>query len=191
MELIGAFSDRDTGRSFAEQLKGRLLLDPREETAHLPFAALVSVETDRPASFLAACDVGAYVGFRREVKPRLVQTPDKNHELPGSVAVFPMVRRSDLGHEMADGHWRDIHAPIALRVHEAMSFYTQLSIVHVIHGPDWDGIAQCGFDSLEDLRLKFYGSAEGQKEVERDVATFADPKKSPRRLICNEYLFAN
>lgn len=189
MELVGAFKDRETARSFAERLQGRLLLDPREETGHLPFSALVSVDTDQSDDFLRAADVGAYLAFRREVKPRVMQSPGVDHGLPGKIAVFPMVRRSDLSHEAADGHWRDVHAPLALRVHEAMSFYTQLSIVHIIHGPEWDGIAQCGFDSLDDLRLRFYGSVDGQKEVERDVAKFADPKRSPRRLICDEFVF--
>lgn len=195
MELVGAFSNAEQGRDFAESLKGRLLVDPREETSHLPFAALVSVETDAAAAFIAAADVGAFVCVRRFIKPRIKPSPSASPSpdftLPGKIAVFPMVKREDLSHEQADGYWRDMHGPLALRVHEAMSFYTQLSIVHVIHGPAWDGIAQCGFDNIDDLRLRFYGSPAGQKEVEVDVAKFADPKRSPRRLICDEFLFAS
>lgn len=190
MELVGAFSDRDQARIFAELHRGRLIEDPREDTAHLPFAALVSVETDRPAAFLAGADVGAFICLRREIKPRVSKDPASDASLPGKIAVFPMVRRPDLDHEQADGYWRDQHAPLALRVHKAMSFYTQLSVVHVIHGPDWDGFANCGFDSIEDLRLRFYDSPSGQKEVAKDVAEFADPSRSPRRLICDEYLFS-
>ncbi|MFT5012139.1 MAG: hypothetical protein ACI9HA_000792 [Dinoroseobacter sp.] len=190
MELVGAFSNPDVGRDFAESLRGRLLVDPREETDHLPFAALVSVETDQAAAFIAAADVGAFVCVRRFIKPRATPLPAPDSTLPGKIAMFPMVKREDLSHEQADGYWRDMHGPLALRVHEAMSFYTQLSIVHVIHGPAWDGIAQCGFDNIDDLRLRFYGSPAGQKEVEVDVAKFADPKRSPRRLICDEFLFA-
>jgi len=189
MELVGAFSDRDQARTFAERLRGRLIADPREDTAHLPFAALVSVETDRPAGFLAAADVGAFICMRRVIKPRVSAEPARDHSLPGKIAVFPMVRRPDLDHEQADGYWRDQHAPLALRVHKAMSFYTQLSVIHVIHGPDWDGIAHCGFDNIEDLRLRLYDSPSGQKEVAKDVAKFADTSRSPRRLICDENLF--
>tara|TARA_R110002073_G_scaffold7456_11_gene42426 strand:- start:1024 stop:1602 length:579 start_codon:yes stop_codon:yes gene_type:complete len=191
MELVGAFSDRDKARAFAEQFFGRLLVDPRPETGHLPFAALVSVETDQAASFIEAADAGAFICVRRFIKPRLTTQADGEFLLPGKIAVFPMVKRSDLSHEQADGYWRDMHGPLALRVHEAMTFYTQLSIVHVIHGPRWDGIAQCGFDDIDDLRLRFYGSPAGQKEVEVDVRKFADPKRSPRRLICDEYLFSS
>ena len=190
MELVGAFSDRGQARVFAELHMGRLIEDPRKDTAHLPFAALVSVETDRPAGFLSAADVGAFICLRRVIKPRVSPEPASDASLPGKIAVFPMVRRPDLDHEQADGYWRDQHAPLALRVHKAMSFYTQLSVVHVIHGPDWDGIAHCGFDSIEDLRLRFYDSPAGQKEVAKDVAEFADPSRSPRRLICDEYLFS-
>lgn len=189
MELVGAFSSADTAHDLARQLNGRLLVDPREDTSHLPFAALVSVDTDQPAGFLTAADVAAYVGYRRVIKPRKTEVPDHQHSLPGKIALFPMVRRDDLSHEAADSYWRDVHAPLALRVHESMSFYIQLSIVHVVHGPKWDGIAHCGFDSLEDLRLRFYGSKAGQEEVEQDIIKFANPRRSPRRLICDEYLF--
>ena len=70
-----------------------------------------------------------------------------------------------------------------------MTFYTQLAIVQTLRGPEWDGFAMCGFDNEEDLRTKFYNGPEGQKEVEKDVRTFANPKASPRRLICDEYLY--
>ena len=36
-----------------------------------------------------------------------------------------------------------------------MSHYRQLSVVHRLHGPAWDGFALCGFDSIEDLRERF------------------------------------
>lgn len=190
MELVGAFRDPKIARSLAEHLRGRLVLDPREDSSHLPCSALVSVDTDHISDFLQAADVGAYLAYRREVKPRSSPQPNSNHQLPGKIALFPMVRRRDLDHEASDAHWRDVHAPIALRVHSAMTFYTQLSVVHRFHGPQWDGIAQCGFDSLDDLRLRFYSSPSGQKEVERDVVQFADPKRSPRRLICDEFLYS-
>ncbi len=189
MELVGAFTDREIAKEFAMTLNGRLLVDPRAETAHLPFAALVSISTDQTDAFVKAANIGAYVCFRRTIKPRASSQSSQDGELPGKIATFPMVRRPSMSHEDADAYWRDKHAPLALRVHQAMSFYTQLSIVHTIHGPQWDGIAQCGFDTMDDLRMKFYGSPAGQKEVEQDIVKFADPGRSPRRLICNEYFY--
>ena len=102
----------------------------------------------------------------------------------------PMLRHPDLSHADADRYWRDRHAPLALRIHVAMSNYTQLSIVHRISGPPWDGFALCGFDSLEDLRDRFYDGPAGREAIREDVARFADPAHSPRRLIAVEETYA-
>lgn len=188
MELVGAFSDRELAQSLAKQFGGRLVMDPRPDTSHLPFAALVSLDSDAADELLAA-DVGVYLCVRREQKVRSGVAPNSEHQIPGKIALFPMVKHDDLSHRESDVHWRDLHTPLALRVHTEMSFYTQLSIVHIIRGPHWDGFAQCGFNNEEDLRTKFYAGPEGQREVEKDVRTFANPKASPRRLICDEYLY--
>ncbi len=188
MELVGAYSDVDVAMRLAQELQGRVVLDPRPDTSHLPFAAIVSLDSDR-ASALHSADVGLYLCYRREQKVDGQRSPGVASQLPGKIALFPMVRHEDLTHEQSDVHWRDTHTEIALRVHQAMSFYTQLSIVQTLKGPDWDGFALCGFPTEEDLRTKFYATKEGQREVERDVRTFANPKASPRRLICDEYLF--
>ena len=92
----------------------------------------------------------------------------------------------ELTHLEADRHWRDRHAPLALRHHVAMTRYTQLSVVHRIHGPTWDGFALCGFDTLRDLRERFFSGSEGRVAIRRDIATFADTERSPRRLIAIE-----
>ena len=94
-----------------------------------------------------------------------------------------------MGHERADQHWRDNHAPLALKVHIAMSHYNQLSIVHRFTGPEWDGFALCGFDTIEDLRERFFATKEGEAAINKDVARFSDHKKSPRRIIAVETRF--
>ena len=188
MELVGAFSNGELARQVAKALGAWLVLDPRPDTSHLPFAALVAASGDTLEP-LQAADVGLYVCHRREQKVDPGRQPAASGDLPGCIALFPMVRRQDLTHRASDDHWRDVHTSIALRVHAAMTFYTQLSIVQVIRGLEWDGFALCGFASEDDLRQKFYASPEGQKEVERDVVKFANPKASPRRLVCEEYSF--
>lgn len=188
MELVAAFSNGELARQVAKALGAWLVLDPRPDTSHLPFAALVAASGDALEP-LQAADVGLYVCYRREQKVDPGRQPAANGELTGRIALFPMVRHQDLTHRASDDHWRDIHTPIALRVHAAMTFYTQLSIVQVVRGPEWDGFALCGFGSEADLRDKFYASPEGRKEVERDVIKFANPAASPRRLICDEYNF--
>jgi uncharacterized protein (TIGR02118 family) len=102
------------------------------------------------------------------------------------IALYPMVRSPSLSHAEADRYWRDRHAPLALRHHVGMSHYTQLSIVHRLSGPEWDGFALCGFDSLEDLRERFFDGPEGRVAIREDVARFADGSRSPRRLIAVE-----
>lgn len=188
MELVGAYSDRDVAHLVGQELGAIVVSDPRDDTSHLPFAALVSVDSDS-AEHLIGADVGVYLCYRREQKVNPARAVGANRQLPGKIALFPMVRHADLTHRQSDDHWRDIHTPIALRVHTEMSFYTQLAVVHTIRGPEWDGFAQCGFDSADDLRTKFYAGPEGQKEVERDVQKFANPKASPKRLICDEFVY--
>jgi uncharacterized protein (TIGR02118 family) len=147
--------------------------------------------TDDAAALLAAADVGAFVVCRRVVKARATATPasaagETRTALPGVIALYPMVRHPSLSHVEADRYWRDRHAPLALRHHVGMSHYTQLSVVHRLHGPDWDGFALCGFDSLEDLRDRFFDGPAGRVAIREDVARFADPTRSPRRLIVVE-----
>jgi uncharacterized protein (TIGR02118 family) len=107
-------------------------------------------------------------------------------KLPGFIGLFPLVAHPDLGHTNADQYWRDQHAPLALQVHEAMSHYRQLSIVHRFHGPALDGVALCGFDSLLDLRERFYATEVGRQAIATDISQFADTAKSPRRMIVAE-----
>jgi hypothetical protein len=48
----------------------------------------------------------------------------------------------------------------------------------------------CGFDSLEDLKERFYNSKEGERRIFEDVSTFADARNSPRRVIVKETDFS-
>ena len=54
MELVGAFSDRELAQSLAKQFGGRLVMDPRPDTSHLPFAALVSLDSDAADELLSS-----------------------------------------------------------------------------------------------------------------------------------------
>jgi uncharacterized protein (TIGR02118 family) len=189
LELVAAGTDVARLRAAARSLRGAALIDERADAAGLPFRGLVTAISDDLDVLLAAADVGAYVVCRRVMKPRRsaagAQRPAAT-TLPGVIALYPMVRHPTLTHTDADRYWRDRHAPLALRHHVGMSHYTQLSVVHRIHGPEWDGFALCGFDSLEDLRERFFDGPEGRVAIRDDVARFADPASSPRRLIVVE-----
>ena len=190
LELAAASNDVARARSAARLLGGTVFIDDRADAGDLPFRALLTVVTDDAEPLLQVADVGAWVLCRRVMKPRSQAAGTESREpgapLLGVIALYPMVRHPNLDHAAADRYWRDRHAPLALRHHVGMSHYTQLSIVHRLHGPEWDGFALCGFDSLADLRERFFDGPEGRVAIREDVARFADGSRSPRRLIVVE-----
>jgi uncharacterized protein (TIGR02118 family) len=185
LELAAASNDVERARALARSLRCTAMIDERADAGGLPFRALVTAVTDDAEALFQAADVGAYLVCRRVMRPRAVGTP-----LLGVIALYPMVRHPSLDHGEADRYWRDRHAPLALKHHVGMSHYTQLSVVHRIHGPEWDGFALCGFDSLDDLRERFFDGPEGRIAIREDVARFADPARSPRRLIVVEEVYS-
>lgn len=172
MELAAASNNTAGCALLAAKLAGNLYVDERD-TQGLPFRALLTVTTDTLQPLEEVADVGLYVICRRLIKPGT----------PGRIALFPMVHHPDKSHAECDAHWRDKHAPLALVHHAAMTHYSQLSVVHCIHGPAWDGFALCGFDSEQDIRENFYTTKASVGIIAEDVMQFADPGSSPRRLI--------
>jgi hypothetical protein len=173
LEFVACTNNLDAAREVASALGGTLYWDPREEFGHLPFRALTTGVTDDLSKLHPAADIGLYVVCHRVIKPGQAH----------SIGLFPLVHHPELSHEQADAHWRDRHAPLTFEHHADMSHYSQLSVVHRISGLDIDGFALCGFDSLEDLRDRFYTLPNSAKIIANDVQKFADTRKSPRRLI--------
>ncbi len=186
LELCATFTDTEKARSIAERLKGRLYVDERPSNAKRPFAAMVCVQTDDLSALIQAADVSVYLVARRQIK----EHTDPEVRCAGAIGVFGMLKHPDLTHEASDAHWRDNHAPLALEIHTAMSHYMQLSVLHCFKGTKLDGIALCGFDSLEDLKERFYNSKEGERRIFNDISIFADTKHSPRRVIVKETDFS-
>lgn len=179
--LVGLFSDRAVAKTNQDNLGGVLLTASSEATDHLPFASLLMTKTDDPTA-LHEADVGAYLVCPRTIKHRelsQLEPPD----YPGSIGIFTMIANPDLGAIEADRYWKDNHAPLALDIHEAMTHYYQLSVVHSFRGPTYHGFALCCFASEDDLRHRFFKSKEGEKLIAEDVAKFADTRNSPRRVI--------
>ena len=104
-----------------------------------------------------------------------------------ALASSDATRIGALFHE--DSHWRDVHGPLALEHHKYMSHYTQLSVVGNLTGLVLDGFALCGFESLDDLRNRFYSGPESPEIIAADVRRFADLKNSPARLIAKEFRY--
>ena len=162
LEFAACTNNLDAARAAASALGGTMYCDPREEFSHLPFRALTTCVTDDLTQLQPAADIGLYAVCRRIIKPGE----------PKFVGLFPLVHHPKLTHTQADAHWRD-----------------QLSVVHRLSGPEIDGFALCGFDSLEDLRERFYTLPDSAKVIAADIQKFADTKKSPRRLIATVETF--
>ena len=182
LELVVAGNDPDLAIQVAEQVGGVALVDERTDV-ELAFRTLVRAVTDDIALLAPAAEVGTWVTYERIMRPRAT-VPDIDEAVIG---LFPMVRHPDLTHRQADDHWRDTHAPLALVHHPGMSHYTQLSVVHTIAGFAYDGFALCGFETLNDLKTRFFAGPEGQQIIRDDVASFADTKSSPRRLLVRSH----
>jgi uncharacterized protein (TIGR02118 family) len=187
MELVALGSNPERARDIATEMGGHAYVsDPADDRA-MPFRSLIRVSTDDRSLLAGADDIGTYLVFSRQVKTHPVNWAS-GEPSPGVSAVFGMVGHPDLSHAQSDAHWRDTHAPLALQHHPGMWDYAQLSAVATIDGPEYDGFAICSFASMEDLRTKFFANEEGQKIIRDDVASFADMKRSPRRVLTTEYL---
>jgi hypothetical protein len=179
-EFAAATTNLEMGRELAAALGGVFYADEREHWQHLPFRGLVTVAGSHADALQTVGDVGLYRVERRVVKPGKANV----------FGLFPMVRAAGLTHLQADAHWRDVHGPLALTHHGHMVEYVQLNVVETISGAPFDGFALCGFVSEDDLRNRFYSTAEGPGVIARDVACFSDLERSPRRLIASAERFA-
>lgn len=178
LELVVIGDDIDAARRAAAATGGIAYADDRDDAGRLPFRTLVRAVTDRPAELDPAASVGRYVVCARPQRVRPGPDP-----IDGVIQINAMIGHPSLGSIGADTHWRDTHAPLALRHHVGMSQYTQLSVVHRIDGPAYDGFALCEFDSMDDLRERFFDGPEGRRVILADIASFADQERSPRRLL--------
>ena len=109
------------------------------------------------------------------------------HTGAGVVMVSAMHRAADITHEQFDHHWRERHAPLALRHHPGMAAYQQNVVEQVLtqNTPAWDGVAVLYFDSPDDLANRLYNDEEGQRVIMQDVARFVDLERSSTVLMAD------
>ena len=63
--------------------------------------------------------------------------------------------------------------PNALRHHPGMAKYvTNVVEQRLGDGPDWDGIAELHFPSVEAMRTGFFDSPEGERLIREDMGRF-------------------
>lgn len=187
LEFVALGSDPIVGRAVAQELGGVAYVAERPDPDR-PFASLVRVATSDPSALDAAADLGLYLCYVRTMRRHPEQW---RHSMPtpGVVAVFGMLRKEGTTHAEADAHWRDVHAPLALRHHPGMWDYRQCSVVRTLAGVAYDGFALCAFGSRTDMRERFFDSAEGQEIIRADVASFASAR-SPKRVVAQEWRFS-
>lgn len=219
LELIALGDDSQAAQEAAVAAGGVSYVADADDTREHPFRTLVRAVTDKPEQLAGAATKGLHVAFARVIRERPTasyaaqaaesstaneaqaaasNTDDEAQaaasgagtDSPGVTAIFPMVHRPDLTHAQGDAHWRDVHAPLALRHHPGMWDYTQLSIVATIAGEPYDGFALVAFASITDMRERFFGDDHDRAVILDDIAKFADPDRSPRRVVTSERIHA-
>lgn len=181
LALLGLCSSEDNAVDVAARLGGRAWVAHETQKPGGPYRAAFEVVTDDIEAATGAADVSLHVRFLRVIKPATEPaSPDR------VIAAFGMVRHPELSHRESDDHWRDVHGPVALRCHLAMSDYEQLSVVATLHGPPIDGLAMCAFPSREILSERFFNDEQAKADVTADVARFADTRRSLPRVVLQQ-----
>ena len=96
-----------------------------------------------------------------------------------------MFRAPALSHDAFDAHWRDRHAPLALRHHVGMWRYDQYAVMktRTQGAPRFDGVAILYFKSVEDFVERLFDSEAGRDIIMADTARFLDLSRSEAALM--------
>jgi uncharacterized protein (TIGR02118 family) len=167
---------------------------PRPDgAASASFQALVELAGDprAHAAVDALRDQGGPHVYRvesRRVKAYPRTWPD-GARTPGVEVLALMRRCAAISRDEFDAHWREVHAPMALRHHPGMWEYRQNAVraVETPGSPDVDGIAVLGFPSAEDLATRLHDSPEGRDRIGADLARFVDLARTEATLT-GEYV---
>ena len=136
-------------------------------------------------------DVAAFMGgadayectehLHKRPAPRLV-----GQRTPGVKLISAVQRHPDLSHEEFVAHWLTRHVPLALEHHVGLVHYVTNVVDRRLSqgGVDFDGIAELGFASEEEMRTRLYGSAEGKRLIEEDIGRFLGPMQA---WVADEY----
>lgn len=183
MELVGWGTNTDAIEVAARELGGVAYRKHPTERDDRPYLGMIRVATDEIEAVRAVSDAGLYVCFARTIKP-----PVSEVTAEWSTATFGLVRNPAMTHRQCDDHWRDIHGPLAIEMHAAMSSYHQLSVLATLHGRELDGIALCTFANRQDLSDKFFNDDAAKQAIIADVSTFSDAAASTPRVILQQVL---
>ncbi len=129
-------------------------------------------------------------GYRaslREPLPHILPTADAQRSA-GLVFVGTTVRAPRLSHDDFDAHWRDRHAPLALRHHAGLCGYEQFAIATSLtaNATPIDGLALLHFPSHDAFAQRFYDSDAGRAALRTDTQSFLDLPRCEAALM-SEY----
>jgi len=143
----------------------------------------------RPDALDEVGEVGTYRIGERHLKARPV-TWSGDGPSPGVTALYGTRRHPALDRAAYDQHWREVHAPLALRHHVGMDDYWQCPILEALRpgSADYDGIAIVHFPSLQALEEQFFDGPEGRDIIVRDAASFTDLTANDRVLMTEHVL---
>jgi len=188
LEFVATGNDSDAAAEVAANLGGISYLADPDDPRELPFRAMVRAMTSDLDALASAAGTGLYTIFSRTIKAR-PEAVSPGQPSTGVTGIFPLVHHPDLTHTQTDTHWRDTHAPLALAHHPGMWDYTQCSVLQTMAGPVYDGFAMVAFASMQDMKERFFANDEGRAIIHADVASFADTKASPRRVVATETIY--
>lgn len=187
-EVVGLCTDADAAGAFGRAHGAGVLVAHEGEKPTRPYSALVRTGPSISDDLRAIADVGLY-----RATTRIIKRPDPSIQVAGPtstrcIAAFGLVHKQGRTHAECDGHWRDIHAPLALEMHAAMCDYVQISIDEVVSGLELDGIALCAFPDRVTLSTKFFNDDDAKAAIIADVAQFSNAGGSPARVVMTQLL---
>jgi uncharacterized protein (TIGR02118 family) len=146
----------------------RALADQGPYARGRPFGACVVADDDLDPARVPGATVWAW---------RVDENVPKPGPRDGAVAMVSLMRRRP-GTTPAEfaTHWRERHAPLALRHHVGLADYHQYVVTEALTPgvPEIDGVAWLGFVTRADFEERFFDSDAGRAVIMEDVARFMD-----------------
>jgi len=120
---------------------------------------------------------------------RLEGAPD-GEAIPG-VTQYSLMRAADgRSADACRQHWREVHRPLALRIHVGLWSYVQDHVQETLTstGGDVIGHAQLHFRSHADMREKLFDSEAGKREIFADIGNFMSLERTRVALMTERWL---
>lgn len=190
--LAPAFAERSGGRVrllLADVDQSPLLGNGVNQTRPHTLAAALLIEGEADGSDPGRHPSLAALGHCRSYRVRARRVKGAGTlplgPSPGFAMVSPVFRAADMSHSQFDAHWRERHAPLAIRHHIGMYRYHQY-VVEGLLSPNaerFDGIAMLHFETVEDFEQRLFDSDDGRRIIMQDTRRFLSLDRSEAALM--------